>query len=145
MRLYRREHDRPCRINIASLIDVVFLLIIFFMTVSQVSRSEAENLELPKAVQSQPDDKSQLKRLVVNVRQDGLIVMFDSELSLEAAEKLLVDEMTQYGRENIIVLIRADRQTDWQQVAAVMQICTNNGIARVRVAVIETTKPYSEL
>ena len=127
----------------ASLIDVVFLLIIFFMTVSQVTRSEAEKLQLPKAQQSKPDDKSQLKRVVVNVRENGRIIMFGSELSVDGMRKLLADEAAQHGTDNIVVLVRADRRTKWDKVATIMQVCKDNGIRRVRVAVIETTEAHT--
>ena len=49
MRLRKRKPEYGCEINIAPLIDVVFLLIIFFLTVSHITQLQVEPLSLPEA------------------------------------------------------------------------------------------------
>ena len=68
MRLTKRRRTTSARINMTPMIDIVFLLIIFFMTVSQVTEVNREQLSLPK----QPGAEDQKPAiLTANFRADG--------------------------------------------------------------------------
>lgn len=136
MLLFKRVHKHGAGINIASLIDVFFLLIIFFMLISQVTPVETD-LELPEAETGRLGAETESKRVVFNVRGDGGLLMLGETVSMEDAHSLLSAEVSARGPENVEVLIRGDRSVDWRHVARVLDICTTNGIMRVRVAVAQ--------
>lgn len=134
MRLRKTKREYGCEINIAPLIDVVFLLIIFFMTVSQITRVEVEPLELPEAKMS---EQAQTGRLVINVRDDGRIRVGGRTHSLDSLHRMLAIGAESRKPGDVSVLIRGDRNLLWEKAAAILQTCTTNRIDRVRIAVVE--------
>ncbi len=68
----RHNSATPFRFNITPMIDVVFLLIIFFLVASYFVRSEqSREVSLPEASKGKPDDFSAQKRLTITVDKDG--------------------------------------------------------------------------
>ena len=70
---------RPA-INITSLIDVLFLLLIFFLVTSTFLEHPGLKLDLPKASSSSPQ---KLEKLVIAVKADGTIHLNNKPVSLE--------------------------------------------------------------
>ena len=63
-----------CRLEMTSMIDVVFLLIIFLMVITDLTQQDLEDLQLPTAENAQPDKPDPEDfRPVVNIKQDGSI------------------------------------------------------------------------
>ena len=137
MKLTKRQRKHGTKLSIASLIDVVFLLIIFFMTVSQIKPDKVEGLELPEAKQGLGQVETEIKRVVFNVLADGRVLAFGKELSADDTKAILAEEVSIRTAENVTVLIRADRNTDWVKVRQIMTMCAKNGIRNVRAAVVD--------
>ena len=138
MQLVRRiRRRRGWAINIAPLIDVVFLLIIFSLTISQFTYIEAETLDLPRATEGDEAPPAEPRRLVINVRRDGTVAMWSRTWSLDDLARALADEAAKPGRGDLTVLLRGDRRAEWKHVARVMATCAARGIGRIRVAVLE--------
>lgn len=135
MRLQKKQKWSECRVSIAPLIDVVFLLIIFFMVVSQFSQVDAESLSLPGASEGESVGGRSQEKVIVNVHEDGKIVVGSIEYTITALGELLDD----FGNEamEVGVLIRADKGARAGAVRAVMKACADRGIRRVRVGVVE--------
>ncbi len=72
MRLSKRKHGNALHVNMTPMIDIVFLLIVFFMTVSQISESSKERLQLPQLEGSQD---LQPATLTVNINRAGDILV----------------------------------------------------------------------
>ena len=105
MRLRKTKRTYGCEINIAPLIDVVFLLIIFFMTVSQISRVEVEDLVLPEAAAGQP--RPPVRRLIVNVHATGRRVVSGQDRSMASLARMLADAANEPGGGELSLLVRA--------------------------------------
>ncbi len=131
-----RRHAHPSPINLAAMVDVVFLLIIFFMTVSQITRIEAEALTLPEATQGMQTKAMADARMVVNVDTKGRLIVLGAMHTVDALKQLLATHKRTAG-EKVSVLIRSDQATPWHWVADVMNACAENGIVKVRVAVLD--------
>ena len=80
MRLPQQHRRREVGFNMTPMIDIVFLLLIFFMTVTQASRIKEEQLELPQQEGSRDKETSSL---TINIRQDGQLVMLGRVLQLD--------------------------------------------------------------
>ena len=129
----RSESLDAISMDMTPMIDVVFLLIIFFMIVIDLSQKELEDIVLPRANQCDPDrpDDPEIKnRKIVNLRQDGDIVVMRQEMDLVALENNLLawknsglfkNEAT--GHCSKPILIRTDRGTEMKHCQKVMQIC----------------------
>jgi len=138
MRLRKRQHRPGCDINIAPLIDVVFLLIIFFMLVSQFTRIEVEPLSLPPARHADRSAAPALIKMIINVYENGRVVIAGVEHTTDSLGQLLQTESKKHAGGEVSVLIRSDRQTPWQMVSEIMKACHNRGVSRVRVATVPT-------
>ena len=137
MRLRKRIQLQSYEIGIAPLIDVVFLLIIFFMVVSQFTQMEIEALELPPASQGEQPSDPLDKQIILNVHQDGRIRIASQDYTVDSFENLLQSKLHQLPPEDLHILIRADRQTPWRLVRPLMEACGRNAVSHVRVAVTE--------
>src|SRR5437868_8059135 len=93
------------------MIDVTFLLLIFFMTVNQVSKTQRERVALPQLAGSQ--DQSQ-QSLVINVDRAGQIIVATNRLTLPELVGLVSGEVAKLAQEHkepdqLSVVLRADR------------------------------------
>ena len=136
MRLIRTRRKPRCEVNLTPLIDVVLLLIIFSMVVSQFKRLQAEDLKLPEAHAWQSPAAATSGRIVVNVLADGRMVVFGREHTLDSLAALLAGEADRVGAPAVRVVIRGDRRSDWPHASAVLTRCARLGIRNVKVAVI---------
>jgi len=119
-------------LNLTPMIDIVFLLIIFFMVGTQFSELERElDVQVPSVAQAQPlvglPDE-----IVVNIRRDGEIVLDTQVKSLEQLEQALVAARQRYKQQ--AVMIRGDAQVPYQHVASVLSACHRAEIQSVSLA-----------
>lgn len=137
MRLHKARRDFGYDINIAPLIDVVFLLIVFFLTVSHIAQVRVEALSLPEAQQGDKADEVSDARVIINVTEEAHIVISGQKHSTEYISQLLDREIQQLGQGAVSVLIRADRKVAWKIISEILQVCSQKGIMNVSVGVIE--------
>jgi biopolymer transport protein ExbD len=113
-------------LSITPLIDVVFLLLIFFLVASRLSQEDRElDIPLPSAANAMPMT-SEVQELVVNVDELGSIFVNGDTLSLDQFDQLL----TQAVANNPLgqsVIIRADRRVPLQTPVDVMDVCLKCG------------------
>ena len=137
MRLRKRIQLHSYEIGIAPLIDVVFLLIIFFMVVSQFTQIEIDTLDLPQAAQGESPTEPLDKQIILNVHPDGKIRIAGQDFTVDSFEFLLQSKLDLISPEDLSILIRGDRKTPWRLVRPLMEACGRHAISRVRVAVTE--------
>ena len=124
---------RGLRFNITPLIDVVFLLIIFFLVASHIVRSEAqEPVDLPDAVQVRDDAKPAL-RLTITVSVDGRLSVGGSTLDRIDLERRL--EALAAESRTAEIRIRGDKQAAYRHVEPILRTCASLGITDVKFAV----------
>lgn len=128
--------DEESSLNLTPMIDVVFLLIIFFMVGSRFSElSETErdiSLKVPAVNQAETLTEPPRSR-VINVYADGRITLDKQPLQLaELAEKLALAR-AQYHRTGVV--IRGDGQALHQHVAEVLATCRQADITDLSIAV----------
>ncbi len=121
----------------APLIDVVFLLIIFYAVVSHLTRMEPEAVRLPEATEGVSAEQAADRKLVVNVFADGRVKTAGKECSPAELERELEERIGRVGKEKLELVIRGDRLTPWSSVAEIMRIASRHGLARQQVAVLE--------
>jgi len=139
------ERKKGLYLNMTPMIDVVFQLIIFFMTVAEFARLETEDVNLPVADQSRVEEVVPVGRLVVNVKKDGTIVVSKMHLDLKTFGTLLKGEVlkhrTKSGEIKLEVHVRADRETEYGRIQDIMLVCAKNGIWQLSFAALPEEEP----
>ena len=130
------EFDRTRRakrqVNLTPLIDVVFLLIVFFMLSTSFVMSESLELVLPSVAQRE-EAKSKPKEDVMRllVQPDGAVVYNDEYFSLNEMDTMLNIVLSQHPEQGILIL--STDGTNVQQIIAVMDMINLAGGKRVRI------------
>jgi biopolymer transport protein ExbD len=137
MRLRKSYRRVTCELGVAPLIDVVFLLIIFFMTVTQLTRVGGEPVQLPEAQTRELEGEMPTGIIVITVQRAGQITVNGQSHTLTTLGQLLSAATRGKPANGVPVLIRADEYSLWDQVGQVMRICAANRLTKVRVAVTE--------
>ena len=125
----RRAEDTP-ELNLVPLIDVILVLIIFFVITTTFDARSVLKLELPRA-DGQPADP-QSRPLSVLVNAQGRSFVGDREVLRTDVESLkqTLREVAGDDRERT-VLVRADARTPWQAVVTVYEALGQLGFRRV--------------
>jgi len=118
-------------LNLTPLIDVVFLLLVFFLVATTFADSEVEmDLELPKATSGEPASSEHL--IVVSVARNGSLRVDGREVTLEALrQKLRAAASSNRDQE---VLIRGDTRVQFGAVAQAFDACLAASLRRVSIA-----------
>jgi len=126
---------RSVSFNVTSLIDIVFLLIIFFLVASHVARSEAvEPVDLPEAEEFAGEEEEIPRRVVVTVKPDGAMHVAGRKVELPKVEQLILSA-SQESSGRMEVRIRADRAATYSEVEPLLLACARLGVTRVGFAV----------
>ena len=127
--------------NMTPMIDIVFLLIIFFLVSSHLARQEVQlDLDLPPATSGHaPEEDDDVRRVVVNVlpeaQEDRRIMVGGTLLKPEELARLIRYESGQAGGQ-LEVRIRGDRTVPYRDVEPIMLACARAGVWKVTFAVV---------
>jgi biopolymer transport protein ExbD len=120
-------------LNLTSMIDVLFLLIIFFVVGTKFIEAERQiELKLPQVAKNDALSAAPEKR-VVNVYRDGDITLDRKKVDLEQLQAELTAARGQYR--GLGVLVRGDALTPFERVANVLNACKRAGIADLSISV----------
>lgn len=137
MQTPRLGRNRSIKFNGTPLIDVVFLLIIFFLVSSHLAQQETQlELALPSATSVREADESRNERVTINVREDGeLLLGSESVTTDEVGRRLKVER--QETSADLEVRIRADRNIAYRHIEPLLLACAKSQIWNVSFAVLE--------
>lgn len=122
-----KKQNAASSLSITPLIDVVFLLLIFFLVSSRFAEEERElELNLPSVSEALPAT-AQPQELVVNIDREGKFFIEGGFRLIEQVEQILRRAQTNNPLTQTVV-IRADKEADWEHVAVAMSLCKKVGI-----------------
>jgi biopolymer transport protein ExbD len=129
---FSSRQPEPAGIQLAPMIDIVFLLLIFFIVTWQFSRSETElNVAVPTA-----EEGSELNRpkgeIIINVLPDGTIRVEGATVDLPQLLEKLAAIAKQF--KNQPVRIRGDGNVAYQRIVEVIDTCQKAGIWNISFA-----------
>lgn len=133
MRLDRgeSEHDQEAALNLTPMIDVVFLLLVFFLAATTFAREEVEmDLDLPESSAGAKGGGEHL--LVVHVLRDGTLKVDGRPVTIEALRQRLRSAAAHDNDQ--AVLIRGDTRVQFGLVAQAFDACLAAKLRRVSVA-----------
>lgn len=127
MKFKRKVFLEKGSLDMAPLIDVVFLLLIFFMLTSSFIFQPGIRVNLPKAVTSEVLHK---ELLIVTITEENAV--FIKERPVTGDE--LVSRITMAARDGQPLLIKADRGTSMGKVIEIWDICRQVDVKQVNIA-----------
>ena len=119
------EEKEETKVQMAPMIDMVFLLIIFFMTASHLSASKSKTLDIPVANHG-VIPKERPDRWTVNVTADGAIFSGQTPVTVDELKRLVTERVKQ--EPDMKVYLRADKVTPHKQVKSVMSAMAEAGV-----------------
>ena len=120
--------------DITSMIDVVFLLIIFFLTTSSLVQMTRVPLDLPEE-EGQAVEDSESPGLVINIEADGRIVVDSAEVDVARVLAMVGVEIERSGGvDDLDVLLRADQAASLGHVNEIAQGMIDLGVKSWRLA-----------
>jgi biopolymer transport protein ExbD len=129
---FQSRQPEPANMQLAPMIDIVFLLLIFFIVTWQFTRSETElSVSVPTA-QEGADPQRQIGEIVINILGDGAIRVDGTTLDLEQLLEKLAKIAKEY--ENQPVRIRGDGGVKYQRIVEVIDTCQKAGIWNISFA-----------
>lgn len=137
---FRRQQVEDQGINLTPLIDVVFLLLIFFMVSTTFTKETHLSVDLPEAVGEQSSDLPEQIEILINsdgsYSVNGLALVNNQVVTLRSAL-----EKTSEGNNQVPLVITADAKTPHQAVVQAMDVAGQLGFARLSIT---TRQPEPE-
>ncbi len=137
MDVLQRLRHAPVGINMTPMIDVVFLLIIFFLVSSQLAQRENRiQVDLPSAREGQEEVRD-TPRLTITLQEDGRIWLGGRLIERNQLSERLRAQLENHGQ-LLELRIRCDRRLAYRQVEPVLASAANVGLWNVSFAVLES-------
>ena len=115
----------------APLIDIIFLLLVFFIATSALQEMERRSdVNLPSARHGEVKTPEE-QQLIVNVTRDGRYFMSDTEWDLPGLRRRLQRLAEIYGALRPTVIVRADAQAPYQYVHSVVDACRGANLLQI--------------
>ncbi len=132
MRL-RERHKRDYSVDITPLVDVVFLMLIFFMVSTSFKVASSLKLELPTShSHAQVTD---VKEVVISVSAGGQFYVQDKPVPDAALRKRILDVTR--GDPNMRAVLRADANAKYKRVVLVLDVLRQLGMGKVAIATVQ--------
>ncbi len=131
--MWRHDEDDDFSIPLTPLIDVVFLLLIFFLVATTFLEEEKDlAVSLPQSTEGLGRE-ARARPATINIRADSTLTWSGKTVSFEELEGILVRWA---GRRLAAgVVLRGDRKTPHEAIVKVLSICRRAGVKRVNIAV----------
>ena len=128
----KTETVEELTLNLTPMIDIVFLLIIFFMVGTQFTQMERQyDIELP-TVSVAPPLTSLPDEIVINVRRNGEIIVNARPLTNGELRRVLRDAKRNYADQAVV--IRGEGNGEYQYIINVLSICHEENINSISLA-----------
>ncbi|MEM7610900.1 MAG: biopolymer transporter ExbD [Pseudomonadota bacterium] len=138
MNLATRRREEP-QVNLTSLIDVVLLLLVFFMVSTSFVRESNVQIKLPEASSEPVATVADDDRLEISISAQNLYYVNNRELinTSPATLRRALEEIAA-GREGLPVTIIADADARHQAVISAMDVAASLGFTEVNIATVNS-------
>ena len=121
MKFSVESKSRAPVLSLTSMLDVIFLLLCFFVTVSVFSQWESEiSITLPSADSAEQPERMP-GEIILNLATDGTVKVNGAVMTLEDLEARLKQVSKFYPGQPVI--IRADREVKYEKLVEVIDVC----------------------
>ena len=128
MKKYRKL-GLKARIELTSMVDIVFLIVAFFMLSSTLDKTPAIKVALPDSITA---DSQVEKDMVVYITKQGRLYLNESEVTKQELGRKLNIMATEQNKE--LLIIKGDKEIDYSTLVSVMDIAHLAGIENLSLA-----------
>ena len=128
---YRKQRNAP-ELNIAPLVDMVFLLLIFFLVTTTFSRETGVDVHKPKAKTARALSR---ESILVAVTKGGTIHINNRKVDLEMLNRIIKDALIDKPGSSVIII--ADKSSSTGRVIEVMDECKSAGAEKISLAAMK--------
>jgi len=126
---FTEKKRKKINININSLIDVLFLLLIFFMVSSTFVEQPGMKLELPESKSSASE---KISELILEISPSGNILLNDKQVSIEMLEQNFKELLPRLEEKSLV--LKADKNVPHGTVVRVMDLAKLSGLEKLIIA-----------
>ena len=129
-----RSRNEPAMVafQIAPMVDILLVLLCFFVVTWSMARKENElDVRVP-AAQAGQESNPVVNQTVLNVKADGTIVWDRKQITLDALREKLKSLSSLYP--DYAIILRGDVKVDYERIVAVLDTCRQAGIWNVAFA-----------
>lgn len=126
---FHEKKRRKVIINITSLIDVLFLLLIFFMVSSTFVEQPGMKLELPESKSSSTE---KIKELILEINSDQTMALNEEPVTLENLEEKFKSLLPSLEEKSLV--LKADKNVPHGTVVKVMDLAKLSGLQKLIIA-----------
>ena len=130
---FRNKKHKPLEISLTPMIDVVFLLLIFFMVTTTFSKETMIKVQLPQAA-GQEAERTNEQVLAVTIDKSGQYFINDKALNERSVEALKKELNTFSANKNIPLIINADASAPVQAAIKVLDVAAGIGFKNITFA-----------
>jgi biopolymer transport protein ExbD len=123
---FRTKQTLKMGINIASLVDMLFILLLFFVVTSTFVEQPSIRLDLPSARHA---DTTKLEDLVVTIDKKGELFLKQTQVTAWELGEAFREAVRK--RKDPILILRADKEVNYGQVVTVMDIARGAGLKKI--------------
>ena len=129
----KSHHDEMPQLNLTSMIDVLFLLIIFFMLATRFADMERDLAVQVPRVGAHGAPAAMPARHVINVYRDGHLALDGKRVTAEELTAALT--AARRTHQDVGAIVRGDGNGAFQNVATVLNACRRAGISDLGISV----------
>lgn len=133
-----RQPTRRAAVPLAPMLDVLFLLLIFFVTTSSFRAEEQQiDVQLPSAEAAETAEPRSTE-VVVNVKNDGTIMVGNEAYEPDALRSMLSELVEAFPEERVI--IRGDKNVKYERIVDVMDTARAAGVRNIYFATVKSSE-----
>jgi biopolymer transport protein ExbD len=134
MRFTRKKPNRgDVGVVITSLLDVNFLLIMFFLMTAQFQRETHALLNLPQE-RGEEELRADEASLVININAAGEVIVANAVVDLQELRTMVREQVSRSSPGSLKLMVRADRHANSQDLNRVVSLLRETGVGAVRIA-----------
>lgn len=128
-RQFLRNNEQNAEINITPLMDLIFLLLIFFMVTTSFVKETGLDVNRPSAATAKVKEKS---NILIGVGEDGSIFMNNNEIDIRMVRPHVENALAEHLLASAVIV--ADEKSDTGLVIEIMDQCRLAGANNVSIA-----------
>jgi biopolymer transport protein ExbD len=146
MRAYRKRAWSSLWLNVTPLIDVIFLMNIFFLLTINFSDVISRSIGLPKADEARAADQRLGGRIAVTIKSADAVFVGTRNMPLAGVDAGIAAVLSEQSLDpqRTVIQVLADEDLPYEVVQTVLQKAAQRGISRIEFsALIEPAQPLS--